>query len=72
MVLLHKERKQEKEKTRKEERMPPIVARLKKVETTIVNAIKNQTSGFIYFDYNMNGLKIRTANNADHKSVITF
>ena len=60
------------EKTRKEKRMPPIVSRLKKVETTMVNAIKNQTSRLIYFEYNMNDLKIRTANNADHKSVITF
>ena len=59
-------------KTRKEKRMPPIVAKLKKVETTMVNAIKNQTKGLIYFEYTMNDLKIRTANNADHKSAITF
>ena len=40
--------------------MPPIVARITKVDTSIVNAIKAQTSGQIIFEYAARGLKIRT------------
>ena len=52
--------------------MPPFVARIATVDTSIVNAIKAQTSGQIVLDYAARGLKIRTDTLADFNSVSTY
>ena len=53
-------------------KMPPIVAKFQKVDTTTVNSIKAQTSGQVTFEYAASGLKIRTSNAADHQSVVRY
>ena len=52
--------------------MPPIVARIANVDTSIVNAIKAQTSGQMVFEYAARCLKIRTDTLADFNSVSTY
>ena len=37
-----------------------------------MNAIKAQTSGLIHFEYAASGLRERSANAADHQSVVSF
>ena len=39
--------------------MPPIVSKFSKVDSTVVNGIKAQTSRQITFEYAASGLKIR-------------
>ena len=56
----------------KEGKMPPIEAKRPKVETSLINAIKAQTSELVYFEYAASGLRVGTANAADHQSVISF
>ena len=53
-------------------KMPPIVAKFPKVDTTTVNSIRAQTSGQVTFEYAASGLKIRTSNAADHQSVVRY
>jgi len=53
-------------------RIPPIVAKVMKVETAFINAVRAQTSGLVSFEYTQGGLKIRTSVEADHKAVVTF
>ena len=55
--------------TRKPRKMPPIVARLPKVTSPMIQEIKNQTNAGILFEYSAGGLKIRTSTPADHQSV---
>ena len=52
--------------------MPPIVPKMKNIETSFVNAVKAQTSGQITFEYATSGLRIRPANMEDHASISTF
>ena len=52
----------------KPKRIPPIMAKVIKVET----AVRAQTSGLVSFEYTQGGLKIRTSVEADYKAVVTF
>ena len=56
----------------KPKRIPPIVAKVNKVEATFINAVRAQTSGLVSFEYTQGGLKIRTSVEADHKAVVTY
>jgi hypothetical protein len=49
--------------------MPPIVAEMKKIDTSFVNAVKGQTNNQITFEYAASGLRFRPANKEDHASV---
>ena len=53
-------------------KMPLIAAKFARVDTTVVNGIKAQTSGQISFEYAANGLKIRTMNATDHHNVARY
>ena len=56
----------------KPKRIPPIVAKVKEVETAFTNALRAQTRGLVNFEYTQGGLKIRTSVEADHTAVVTF
>ena len=48
------------------------MARVKKVETFFIKAVRAQTSGMVSFEYTQGGLKIRTSVKADHKAVVMY
>ena len=52
--------------------VPPLVAKVAKVDNYLINAIKAQTIGQIVFEYALRGLKIRTDTIADYKNVPLF
>ena len=52
--------------------MLPIVVKLQKVTSACLSEIKAQASGLVTFEYNSNGLKVRTVTSADHNSIINF
>ena len=52
--------------------MLPIVVKLQKVTSACLTEIKAQASGLVTFEYNSNGLKVRTATNADHNKITNF
>ena len=56
----------------KPKRISPIVAKVMKVETAFINAVRAQTSGLVSFEYTQGGLKIRTPVEVDHEAVVTF
>ena len=56
----------------KSNKIPPRVAKFKKVETLFINVVRAQTSGMVSFEYTQGGLKIRTSVEADHKAVLSF
>ena len=56
----------------KGKRMPPIVVKLQKVTMACLTEIKAQASGLVTFEYNTNGLKVRTAMTADHTNITSF
>ena len=56
----------------KSKRMPPIVVKLQKVTSACLIVIKGQASDLVTFEYNSNGLKVRTATNADHNNIMNF
>ena len=54
----------------KPKRIPPNGAKVMKVETAVINAVRAQTSGLVSFEYTQGGLKIRTSVEADHKALL--
>jgi Arginine methyltransferase-interacting protein, contains RING Zn-finger len=58
--------------TVKARKMPPIVAKVKAIDTTFVNAVKAQTSGLVTFEYTAGGLKIRPESKSDHHNIVVF
>ena len=52
--------------------MPPIVAKVRNIDSNFVNSVKAQTSGLVTFQYTAGGLKIRPLAKSDHHSIAVF